>query len=682
MMMNKIFLLTLFLLFVRLSFGQEGVYFESLTFEQALAKARSEKKFVFMDCYTSWCGPCKYMAERIFPTKEAGDYFNPRFVCVKYDMEKGEGPELSKKFGIKNYPTFLIIHPDGSVRHRIVGGGGLDAFVKKVEQGMIRKTSLGYLENKYEHGKLNKKETMLYLEALNVAYYHEKASLVRKELEARLNDKDKVQREFWPLIQDQEYGSEAFLFVLDHLPSYRKNMGKEIVDNFLNTKFNVIINQCKYGRGEEARKSIFVVRQQLSRIGLEEEESLLTKVRFAEACINEDIDRVIAMADSLLHAGLTKDEIWSGLSPFSQWVKDKATKEQLDRIVNMGKRLISDVLNEKLKKELQFFFEPFEILSCKEVYFHDLTFDEALQKARSYNKMLFIDCYTGWCGPCMYMANVIFKEERMADFLNKHFICVKYDMESNEGMEIQKKYHVQAYPTFIMLNPDGSLRHQFVGGGETDVFIPKVEAGLNDATALGIYQLKYEQGCRDKKFLMDYIKILTEAYLPQASNVAMDLFVQLNDMEKISPDFWFIVGDINIAPWGSEIEEYVYTHREKYFQTMGKDKVNARLLNGYMKNVMMNLRSCTVLDQKAIQDLDEISQLVATLKLNNNDVYQAYIKMARARKKGDIDHFITICEQVYNEKLDKRIIYNMGGIGNDVTPKQRERWNSFLKRVK
>lgn len=73
------------------SFAQDGVNFEHLSFREALDKAKSEQKYVFMDCYTSWCGPCKNMTQNVFPQKKAGDYFNPKFICVKYDMEKERG---------------------------------------------------------------------------------------------------------------------------------------------------------------------------------------------------------------------------------------------------------------------------------------------------------------------------------------------------------------------------------------------------------------------------------------------------------------------------------------------------------------------------------------------------------------------------------------------------------------
>ena len=86
--MKNFILFTCLLFLYTSSFCQEGIHFEPLTFEQAKAKAKAEKKLIFMDCYTSWCGPCKYMTEQVFTRKEAGTYFNPRFISVKFDMER------------------------------------------------------------------------------------------------------------------------------------------------------------------------------------------------------------------------------------------------------------------------------------------------------------------------------------------------------------------------------------------------------------------------------------------------------------------------------------------------------------------------------------------------------------------------------------------------------------------
>ena len=110
------------------------VKWEEGTLNQALKKAKgSGKELVFLDCYATWCGPCQYMAKSVFTTKEAGDYFNKKFVNIKIDMEKGEGINLARQFKIQGYPTFIILNSNGKELGRIVGGAEIKQFIQKVE---------------------------------------------------------------------------------------------------------------------------------------------------------------------------------------------------------------------------------------------------------------------------------------------------------------------------------------------------------------------------------------------------------------------------------------------------------------------------------------------------------------------------------------------------------------------
>lgn len=99
----------------------QGIKFFKGTWAQALAKAKAEKKLIFMDAYTSWCGPCKMMQVRTFPNKEVGDYFNKKFVSVKIDMEEGEGPSLAETYGVNAYPTLFFLDASGKVVKREMG---------------------------------------------------------------------------------------------------------------------------------------------------------------------------------------------------------------------------------------------------------------------------------------------------------------------------------------------------------------------------------------------------------------------------------------------------------------------------------------------------------------------------------------------------------------------------------
>ena len=150
--MNKI--LYVFVAFFMLQMGAFAqTNFEELTLAKALEKAKAENKLVFVDTYTSWCMPCKYMANTIFPKPEMGAYLNPRFVCVKYNTEEGEGAEIMKRYEISAFPTFLILNTKGEVQHRIVGGSEtVEDFIKRVAEGLDEDKAIGILAAKYEKG--------------------------------------------------------------------------------------------------------------------------------------------------------------------------------------------------------------------------------------------------------------------------------------------------------------------------------------------------------------------------------------------------------------------------------------------------------------------------------------------------------------------------------------------------
>ena len=171
--MKKLFVFAACLLMAVVTFAQNGgkdeggVLWENGTFQEALNKAKSDKKgrnFVFMDCYTTWCGPCKWMSTQVFPTKEAGDYFNKNFINLKMDMEKGEGPDLLKKLDINVFPTFLVLTPEGKEVGRIIGSDSLKSFVSRIENAKDIRNSPTFLLNKYENTK-DVNDAVAYLDA-------------------------------------------------------------------------------------------------------------------------------------------------------------------------------------------------------------------------------------------------------------------------------------------------------------------------------------------------------------------------------------------------------------------------------------------------------------------------------------------------------------------------------------
>lgn len=150
-------------LFLTSSVFSQGIAFEHGTYAEALAKAKKENKMVFMDCYTTWCGPCKMLAKNIFPQKEVGDFFNKHYVSVKMDMEKGEGIELMKKYEVKAFPTLLFLDDNGVVLHKMVGGSDAAGLIGEAKAALDPNQRIGALDARYAKGERGVKFVAKYI---------------------------------------------------------------------------------------------------------------------------------------------------------------------------------------------------------------------------------------------------------------------------------------------------------------------------------------------------------------------------------------------------------------------------------------------------------------------------------------------------------------------------------------
>jgi len=106
----------------------------------ALVRSAKEGKLIFMDCYTSWCGPCKYLSTLVFTKKPAGDFYNKNFINLSFDMESPEGKLIAAKYKISGYPTLLFLNSKGEIVHKSVGAGGVN-YLLTIGQEAVGKKS-------------------------------------------------------------------------------------------------------------------------------------------------------------------------------------------------------------------------------------------------------------------------------------------------------------------------------------------------------------------------------------------------------------------------------------------------------------------------------------------------------------------------------------------------------------
>ncbi|RFZ92229.1 DUF255 domain-containing protein [Mucilaginibacter conchicola] len=162
------FISTIALYFIAVCcFAQDkGVNFQNnLTWAQVKEKAKKENKFIFVDCYTTWCVPCKVMAKEILPQPELSSYLNDKFISIALQFDKTkqddgttkrwhkEVKRIEAEAKVDAYPTYLIYSPDGQLVHTIVGGSpDAKTFLTKLQEGIDPKTQLVNMRKQYADG--------------------------------------------------------------------------------------------------------------------------------------------------------------------------------------------------------------------------------------------------------------------------------------------------------------------------------------------------------------------------------------------------------------------------------------------------------------------------------------------------------------------------------------------------
>jgi len=91
------------------------------------------------------------------------------------------------------------------------------------------------------------------------------------------------------------------------------------------------------------------------------------------------------------------------------------------------------------------------------IVFHDGSWEEALQLAKSENKLIFLDVYATWCGPCRRLKANTFPDAAVGKFYNANFINVALDGEKGEGLELARKYNVRSYPSLLFIDANGEV---------------------------------------------------------------------------------------------------------------------------------------------------------------------------------------------------------------------------------
>jgi thiol-disulfide isomerase/thioredoxin len=153
-------------------------------------------------------------------------------------------------------------------------------------------------------------------------------------------------------------------------------------------------------------------------------------------------------------------------------------------------------------------------LSGQGIEFFHGTWEEAKEKASEEEKLIFVDAFAKWCGPCKRMAKNVFTNPSVGEFFNANFISMKIDMEEGMGLSFGRDYPVSAYPTLFFMDEDGEVLKKQVGAMQAKELIQLAQMIVRNFDRSGDYALLYEEGNRDYDLVLNYIKSLNRASKP------------------------------------------------------------------------------------------------------------------------------------------------------------------------
>jgi thioredoxin-related protein len=101
--------------------------------DELFKKAKSEKKAIYIDGYTNWCGWCKVLDKEVFTDNVFADTLHKYFIPVKLEMEKDSlGVIIARKFAIRSFPSALVINGDGYLVEIMKGYSPLDGYKNRL----------------------------------------------------------------------------------------------------------------------------------------------------------------------------------------------------------------------------------------------------------------------------------------------------------------------------------------------------------------------------------------------------------------------------------------------------------------------------------------------------------------------------------------------------------------------
>lgn len=255
-------------------------------------------------------------------------------------------------------------------------------------------------------------------------------------------------------------------------------------------------------------------------------------------------------------------------------------------------------------KKIFFFFAAVLIAAsanAKGIEFQHISLEAAKKQAADQGKLIFIDVYATWCGPCKYLSNNIFPDDQLGEYYNEHFISVKIDGEKGEGPALMREFELNAYPSLLFLNAEGVLINKKAGAHDVEKLMGWAKDAVDpENSAINVARTTWKKGTKPKRDYLAYIKALESEELletPEGEELIASYISKfpIQDLSKEADFYFFFYGvhDVNHALMAEYLENV--TSYESKFPPYFPNKM-AHMIGVYMDEAIATESTTEVID--------------------------------------------------------------------------------------
>ncbi len=196
---------------------QAQVNFLDISLNEATALAEQEDKLVFVDVYTTWCGPCKKMDHTTFQDSAVAMLMDAKYISLKWDAESEQHQDQVRLHEVDSYPSYLIFDSSGQMVAKLSGYSAASAFKKKVDGISTHVSRLTSYNDEADFSSMVFSEMHELLLSTRGLSYEWKESLFDQYFEN--------------LAEDESIGWDTLTILIDHFSKERLSLFDRIVSH-------------------------------------------------------------------------------------------------------------------------------------------------------------------------------------------------------------------------------------------------------------------------------------------------------------------------------------------------------------------------------------------------------------------------------------------------------------------